>query len=516
MGRVCPGVAGVERREDPKMTLRARIVRGLAGGLLYEALAVVLSMAAMVVLVRLLTPSDYGQAAAAAGILGLIGAFRGAMFAEHAIQHAGEADPDWDACFAIAGIVQAGLAALTVAVAFGVRAVEALAPLSPLLMVGALGFIVDWPAQIASVKLRRELRFERLKFLMGASLVLRLSCAVLLAWIGWGAMALVISGNVLTALPLAGGLFVAGGWRPRRSSFALPAAAQRAAIVQFGRQQIALGLVGSLRAAVDAVVLTNTVGAVGLGLVNRAQALYQTTVGRLGLVFVETIYPTLPREKDDVSRFAVRASRFVEGALILSIPGAVFVALEGRALSRLLYGPEWEAADPLIAPAAFAVAGAALVSAGGRVLMGVGRVRHAVRLEAAAAAAAMASLVVAWTTAAAAPYVWTLAAVQAVCAGLGLAEASPHLASDWRRTGLRAALAASVSGALGVLAVREWGALEGVWGVTTSALVFGALAGVVLTVTARPLRQEIREMGCALEIRRRSASPARLTPIERA
>jgi hypothetical protein len=105
--------------------------------------------------------------------------------------------------------------------------------------------------------------------------------------------------------------------------------------------------------------------------------------------------------------------------------------------------------------------------------------------------------------------------MQAVCAGAALREASRYLAPDWRRSGLRAALAASVSGALGVLAVEEWAALEGVWGLMTSALLFGAVAGAVLTVTARPLRQEIREMGCALEIRWRSALPTRVTTIER-
>lgn len=491
--------------------MRERVVRGLAGGLLYEIASVVLSTVAMVVLVRLLTPADYGQAAAAAGIIAMIGAFRGAMFAEHAIQHAKDKEPDWDAYFALTGGVQIVLFGAALAAAVACRASESLAPLAPLLAAGAVGFLVDWPAQVVSVKLRRELRIDRLKLLSGLSLLVRLSSSVTLAWLGFGALALVIGNNVLSAVPVAAELMRRGGWHLGRGSLRIPPRAIRVPILHFGVQQIALGFVRSLRAGIEGLVVTHVLGASALGLINRAQALYQTTAGRVGMVMVESLYPLLPREQADARRYAERATRFVEVALVLLVPGAVFVALEGRMLSRLLYGPAWTPADSLLAPAALAVAGAALVSVTGRVLMGAGRMPAAVRVETASAAAAGASLILIWVTPSATSYLWLLAAVQIVSAAAALMAASRHLTPQWRTFGLWPALGASLVGAASLHVARPWMPSGGIGGVTASALLFGVPAAAVVVIAAKPL---MREVLLAFRIRPRRVESARLAPVD--
>src|SRR5207253_9344528 len=67
-------------------------------------------------------------------------------------------------------------------------------------------------------------------------------------------------------------------------------------------------------------------------------------------VVVETVYPLLPRSAGDREQFSRHATLFVRTMLLVSIPGAMFVGIEGPTLSRVLYGAKWIAADSLILP----------------------------------------------------------------------------------------------------------------------------------------------------------------------
>lgn len=487
--------------------VRAHLVRGLVSGLLHEAVVVVLSFAAMIALVRLLTPEDFGQAAAAVGVLAFIGAFRGAMFVEHALQHGKDEEPDWDSYFAVVGLVQIGLCAITLVVSLAFQFSATFSPVGPLLQVAALGFLLEWPAQVASVKLRRDLRFDRLKVISGIATLIRLASAVGMASLGLGAMALVISGNVLSAAPLAYSFLFVERWRPRTKWLFVPRPAEIGPVARFGAQQIAVGFSQSLRTAAESIVLTATFGTATFGLLNRAHALYQSTIGRLGLVFIDTAYPLLPMEKADAKRYAHRASRFLEAALILSIPGAVFIAIEGAAVSRVLYGEKWIEADPYLAAAAVAVGAGNLVSTAACVVMGKGHMRRMLIAEATASVGGLLALGAAMFATHPTTYLWTLALTQVVAAALGLWYAAPFLEQDWQRRGLWPAAAASICAAVAVLLVRSWLPLSGGWRLVVTAVTFASVATAVLALTARPLVLEV--------VRTRRAFVWRSQPVAR-
>src|SRR3954447_16162323 len=65
---------------------RSAIVSGLTWGVLFQAFEVAVSFAAMLVLVRVLPPVDYGRAAATAGVVGLLGILNAHLFIGHALQ----------------------------------------------------------------------------------------------------------------------------------------------------------------------------------------------------------------------------------------------------------------------------------------------------------------------------------------------------------------------------------------------------------------------------------------------
>ena len=292
--------------------------------------------------------------------------------------------------------------------------------------------------------LRRDLDFRRLKLVAACGMSARLFSTLVLGLAGGGACDRVRLERRL-AMPFAVDLFLIRGWRPdpgwwRRDR------RRYAEAIRFGLQRTAGGLVGGIRDGVEAAILPGAIGFVGIGLVNRAQALYGTTVGRMGTVLADTVYPFLPREKNNRERYASQATLYLQVMSFIAVPGALFIGRHGALLSRVLYGNKWAAADPLIWPAAIIGLGLALFSVSSEILLASGALRTCLMLDAIAAVSVVPALGAAWMTRLALPCAWTVAGVQLAIALLALVWASPLLQRGWWRTAVAPAVVAATAG----------------------------------------------------------------------
>ncbi len=153
--------------------------------------------------------------------------------------------------------------------------------------------------------LRRDLRLRRIKIISSIGILVRIAAIVGLGLAGGRAYAIVLGNNVFAAMPFAIDLFIVRGWRPDGGWWRLPDWRGYRDALTFGAQRIAGGLMSGGRDAAETAVLPATLGFTGIGLVNRAQALYATTLGRMTAVFADTVYPFLPRESRNPQRYAV-------------------------------------------------------------------------------------------------------------------------------------------------------------------------------------------------------------------
>ena len=80
---------------EPMRSHRAQIIPGITWTALSQAVDVVISLGSMLVLVRLIAPSEYARVAAVVGMLGLINTFGSHMFVSQAIQLPEAEAPDW-------------------------------------------------------------------------------------------------------------------------------------------------------------------------------------------------------------------------------------------------------------------------------------------------------------------------------------------------------------------------------------------------------------------------------------
>ena len=462
---------------------RRLLIHGLTWSAAFQVFDVILSFASMLVLVRIIPPRDYGQVAAVVGMLGLVNLFNVHLFFEHALQLPDHDEPDWNLHWTCGFYIQLAQALFCHAVAGLCWFVRGYRPIAPLLHIAAFGVLLDWPNGLGATMLRRQLNLRRLRIVAAVGVTLRLVTTMALALAGLGAYAIVIGGNVVTALPFTLDLLVVRGWQPKRGWWRWPSWGEYTAPTRFGLQRVGSKLIGGIRGAIESAVLPVPLGFVAMGLINRAQALYSTTLGRFGATLNDVVYPFLPRHRGDRDRYASHATSYLQVMLLIAVPGALFIGQQGPLLSRVLYGAKWAAMDPLIWPGALIGLSVAVMVTASAIVMAAGQLRMCLAIDAVASIAGLAALAAAWTTRQALPYSWALAAGQIAASLVSVWWASRLLEHGWLHRAVLPPFAAGLAGLLSVhlvpvraMSPRPTGAL------VIAGLVFGTASFLVMRV----------------------------------
>jgi O-antigen/teichoic acid export membrane protein len=351
-------------------------MRGLAWNAGYQVFASLIQFAAMLMVVRIIPPEEYGHWVVALGILQLLNAVNVASFVAQALQLPTGEEPDWTLHWHVGNLLQFGLFLVCTATAFAVRRNATYDGVSALLHIASIGLLFNTPAQLRMVMLQRRLEFRRMRTMTAIASLLGAGVIVVGAMAGFGARALVLGGNVVVSMPLAVDLLLVERWRPTGQWLAWPELRRYRESIVFGTNRIGTGVLASTRGALTAFVLPSTVGFVSIGLMNRAESLFAMSVGRTVTLISETVYPVMPQLASDETRFARIVRAYSLLLLTLSLAGVGLFAACGADLSRILYGLKWAAADPLLLPGAAIGLAAAISTLASQVLLAQGQLRQ--------------------------------------------------------------------------------------------------------------------------------------------
>ena len=446
----------VPRPEMPASQPGALVRRGIVWNSAFQFFLAGANFFSMLVLVRLLSPVEFGRATAATGVLALINCFNCSYFIAQAIQLREGEEPDWAAHWQAGFYIQACLFLLCNFVGGLAWLFPAYHPIAPLLHVASIGLLIDCPNQIGITALRREMDFRRLRLVQAVCAILTVVSSVGLAFFGAGAYALIIGSNVLHGIPQGAYWLGVRKWRPPPRWWNWPDWRAYRAPLRFGAQLSGAAMLTAARGMLEAMVLPATLGYAAVGLLNRAQVLFSTTVGRVTGLILETVYPLLPRSAGDKDQFTRHATLFVETMFLISIPGAVFVGIEGPLLSRILYGSKWIAADPLIWPGtilAWAIASTLIFAA---VLQAQNQLRRAFTCSVIAACACLPAIGFTLLAKNTLSYAWLLALGQVVAAAAAGVLASGNLRDGWWKRGVLVPVFVAACTAGVILFVAPW------------------------------------------------------------
>jgi O-antigen/teichoic acid export membrane protein len=430
------------------------VFQGMAWNAGYQAFAAIVQFAAMLIVVRIVSPAEYGLWAVAIGVLQLLNIVNVASFAAHALQLRPGEEPDWTLHWHVGNLLQATLCIVCLGVGLALRGAQSYQGVSPLLYIASLGLLLNTPAQIRTVMLQRRLDYRRLRMIAAISSLFGTAVIVLGAMAGLGARAMVLGGNVLGSLPFLLDLLLVEKWRPNGNWFAWPDLPRYRASLVFGTNRAMAGLLASSRGALGAALLPSTLGLEAVGLMNRAEGLLATSAGRvLGLVS-ETVYPILPQIAGEEERFGRVARAYCLLMTTFAFAAFALFAGCGRDLSRVLYGAKWSAADPLLLPGSVIGLGTVLATVGGQVLLAQGRLREVFILDLAPrllfVPAFVGVLAFDWGMVA---FHWGVAAPLILMALVEIALARRRLPGGSRSGELMAPVVAAAVGWLGVMVV---------------------------------------------------------------
>lgn len=352
--------------------LAAKSIRGGMTTMTAQAAQFVLHLAGMIVLARLLTPSDYGLIGMVMVVVHFAAMFKDAGLAMATVQKETISHEQISTLFWINALISAflGLCVLTgsplVARFYGKP------ELAPVTAVLSLSFLITGLTIQHQALLRRHMQFGILAAIHVASYVANLIVTILLALAGLRYWALV-GGTLTTALCGTLLTFLFCPWVPGR----MRRGAGVRSMLRFGGHLTGFNLVNYFSRNADNILIGKFLGADALGLYTKAYGLLMLPITQINSPLTSVAVPALSRLQDDPQRLRSYYRKGLTLASVLGMPVVAFSFVKADEVVRVVLGPRWADAGMIfrvLAVAAFV--GTTNGAGSGWVFVALGNVRR--------------------------------------------------------------------------------------------------------------------------------------------
>lgn len=324
----------------------------------------VMQFAAMLLLVRLLSPEDYGSAALAQTIVGFIAVFSFGTLIQHALQVRNPDDIAWQDHFTAAVVINLTLVGVTLVVAWGLSQFPAYEKAAlPLIGLSSV-FIIEIGGSLRHRMLEARHDWKRFRILAALGSALALAVGVGIALSGGGLWALVVQ-PALFPLPAAIDLLFVEKWRPNWSWSWV----RYKETATFGLNRMGAAAVLKGRQTFEQGLLSGAYDFAALGMFTRAQGLGTLIAGRVGNQATTALYPVLTRAEQGSPRFRKMAGVLLRGVCWTTVPSAMFLGLYAKGVVNIIYGSQWDTVSALLPYATTVVALGGISSATSNLLL---------------------------------------------------------------------------------------------------------------------------------------------------
>jgi O-antigen/teichoic acid export membrane protein len=362
------GVCMVEARLENRATLRGRVASGFAWGVYISVLTQISRTIVAIVLVRLLTPDDYGLAAMALIFAMLAASFSDGSLGKALVQRPVIDELDKSTVFwatvaagvllSIAGFLAAG----PIAGLFHEPRVQ------PLIAVLSLSFVVQSVQMTQAALLQREFVYRATAIRFTFAVILAGVVGVVAATLGAGAWSLVVQQMVfVTSSAVA--LWILSPWRPRF----MFSWRRLSSLGGFGLNVMGTRLLNDVSINAGPMLIGRFLGSAALGAYSVAFNLITLPIARLVLPIQESLFPAYARIQEDQTRIGRIWLRTTTVVLAVMAPAMIGLAVVANEFVGVVLGSRWSAVAPLIALLAPVALAQALWALASTVLLGVGR-----------------------------------------------------------------------------------------------------------------------------------------------
>lgn len=329
--------------------LGRRAVRGAAVTSAGQGLRIVIQLASVVIMARLLSPTDYGLFAMVMTVAGIAEVFRDFGLSQAAVQAPVLTTQQRSNLFWINSAIGAALAVLVFLSSWAIAALYGRDELAPLAQLASVAFLLNGVATQFRASLNRALRFRALAItdVVAALVGLGVGVSAGLAGVGpWALVAQLLGASFATLVLVT----VFAHWLPEAPRSGVPVGG----FIRFGWNMVATQMVTYVGNNVDSVVIGVRFGPASLGLYNRAFQLAMNTANQLRAPITNVAVPVLSRLQAEGARYwdFVRVGQVGLGYTI--VVALAFVMGAAASVTDLLLGPRWAGAAPVLSLLAIA------------------------------------------------------------------------------------------------------------------------------------------------------------------
>jgi PST family polysaccharide transporter len=322
--------------------LKEKTIRGGVARLVAQGANFVIRVVSLMILARLLGPTDFGLVGMVTAFTGVLSLFRDFGLSAAAVQRAEVTNEQASTLFWINILVGLGLGLIAIALAPAVAAFYHEPRLTAVTASLATGFLFNAAGVQHSVILQRDMRFTALSVINTIASLVGAAAGIGTALAGWGYWSLVV---MTVSLPLCFtiGSWIAARWMPGRPR-------RRCGIrsmMRFGSILTANGLVVYVANNLDKVLLGRVWGVDALGLYSRAYALINIPTDNLNAAAGEVAFSALSRLQGDPGRLKTYFLKGYSLVLAMTLPITITCALFSDDLVIVLLGRKWTAASSI-------------------------------------------------------------------------------------------------------------------------------------------------------------------------
>jgi O-antigen/teichoic acid export membrane protein len=323
--------------------LRGRVLRGLAwtGG--SQVALQLVRMAVALLVARLLSPTQYGLAAAALVFTSLVLVFSDLAIGAALVQRKTLTDDDRDTAFWVTIASGVLFTAIGVALSGPVALLYHQPSMRPLLEVLSLSFIVTSLGATQQSLLVRDMQFRRSETVNVLGTFAGGLTAVTLALAGTGTWA-IIGQQLAVAACTTAMLWRAAAWRPRMRF----SRASLRYLTGFGAPLVGHRLLFYVHQNADNFLIGRFVGPAALGVYAIAYNVMLVPASRIGGPLQRVFAPAFARLQDQPERIAETWSRATRLLAVLTVPALGGVVVVAPDLIHVLLTDRYAAAAPLI------------------------------------------------------------------------------------------------------------------------------------------------------------------------
>lgn len=337
---------------------------------------IVINLASNLLIARLLTPGEIGVYSVTLAVISIAQVLRDFGVAGYLIQEKDLTDDHIRTALGITLVVGLGLGLVVFAVAPWVAGFYNEPRMRDLLWLAALNFLLLPFSTISLALLRRRMAFKALAVVNLAAAAAGAVTSVGLSWVGFGPLGLVAGTLVVSATT-----GFAAWWAQGERRLLRPGLSQWRSLFKFGAQSSVVGVVTSVSMDINDLAVGKLMGFTPVAMLSRAQGLmnlfHRDLMGAVRNV-AYPVYAKAAREQQAMEPLYVASVTYV---CVVAWPFYGFVSLYALETLRLLFGPQWDAAAPLVPLFCLAGALAAGVSLVANLMMAMGQMGLLTRME---------------------------------------------------------------------------------------------------------------------------------------